>query len=148
MVQWIRSLSFNYKIHEKIQNTILGFKSSRCQSIKSHIELFFLIYIRCPTGRLLCCGILLHILIIFLFRITCGYSVFSFQIKKTEGFSGCIREYLAKVKSIPLLQMHDLLEILEYAFSLFVDFPTIHKTTCYKTIWAKSVCSNNTFHCH
>ena len=43
--------------------------------------------------------------------------------KKTEEFSGYkLHEYLAKVKSIPLLQMHDLLEILEHAFSLLVDF--------------------------
>ena len=108
----------------------------------------FLIYIRCPTMRLLCCGMLLHILIIFLFRIPCGNSVFSFQIKKTKEFSGYIHEYLAKVKSIPLLQMHDLLEILEHAFSLLVDVSSKNKTTCYITIWAKLVCSNNTFYCN
>ena len=107
-----------------------------------------IIYIRCPTRRLLCCKILLHILIIFLFRIPCEYSVFSFQVKKTEEFSGYIHGYLAKVKSIPLLQMHDLLEILEHAFSLLVDFSSIHKTTYYITKWTKLVCSNNTFHCN
>ena len=77
-------------------------------------------------------------------RIPCGYSIFSFQIKKTEEFSGNIHEYLAKVKSIPSLQMHDLLEILEHAFSLLVDFSSIRITACYiyKKIWAKLLCSN------
>ena len=68
----------------------------------------------------------LRCLVIFLFGIPCGYSVFSFQIKKTEEISGYIHEDLAKVKSIPSLQMHDLLEILEHAFSLLMDFSSIH----------------------
>ena len=62
--------------------------------------------------------------------------------KKTEEFSGYIHEYLAKVKSIPSLQMHDLLEILEHAFSLLVDFSSIHITTCYiyNNIHGQSCC--------
>ena len=36
--------------------------------------------------------------------------------KKDKGISCYLHEYLAKVRSIPSPQMHDLLEILEHAF--------------------------------
>ena len=49
------------------------------------------------------------------------YSVF-FQIKKTMEYSCYTHEYLAKVKSIPSLRMHDLLEMLQHAFSLLDRF--------------------------
>ena len=109
----------------------------------SYLTGFFFIYIRCPTRRLLCCGILLHILIIFLFGIPCGYSVFSFQIKRQRNFLVIYTNILQKSSQFP-----HLLQILEHAFSLLVEFSSIHKTTCYITIWAKLLCSNNTFHCN
>ena len=40
--------------------------------------------------------------------------------KKDKGISCYILEYLAKVRSIPSLRMHDLLEILEHAFLYFL----------------------------
>ena len=149
MVQWIRSLSLKLQNtwKKEIQNTILGFKSSQCQSINSHMELFF--YLNTVSYKAI--TLLRDTLTYFnsfLSMIPCRYSVVSFQIKKTEEFSGYIHEYLAKVKSITLLQMHDLLEILEHTFCLLVGFSSIHKTTCYITIWAKLVCSNNRFHCN
>ena len=129
---------------KKIENTILRFKSSQCQSINCFFFNLNTVSYKAIT----------------LLRDTFTYfNYFSIQDslraqrlflsdKKTEEFSGYKHEYLAKVRSIPLLQMHDLLEILEHAFLLLVDFCSIHKTTCYITIWAKLVCSNNTFHCN
>ena len=61
--------------------------------------------------------ILLHVLSIFLFVIPFGYSVF-FQIKETEEYFCYTHEYLTKVKLFPSLRMHDLLEMLQHAFSL------------------------------
>ena len=40
----------------------------------------------------------------------------------TEEYSCYTHEYLAKVKLIPSLRMHDLLEMLQHAFSLLDGF--------------------------
>ena len=89
-------------------------------NILPHVKVIF-IYIRCITRRQLYCMILLYILI-FSFRDSMWVQHLFLHIKQTQECTCYIHEYLTKVKSFPSLRMHDLLEILEHAFSLLDGF--------------------------
>ena len=125
MVQWIRSLSFK-QISFKLRNTILGFKSSQCKSTKIlTCKSSFLVFIYgVLQGDNFVVGYFyILILIIFLFGIPCWYNVFSFQIKTNRGiFLSFTRISRKSQVNHPSLRMHDLLEILEHAFSLLGGF--------------------------
>ena len=53
--------------------------------------------------------------------------------KKDKAISCYIHRYLSKVRSIPSLRMHELLKILEHAFSLLDEFSSIHvQSLCFQ----------------